>query len=272
MRSLHKLDMASTDWLTTHFLAKSASRIRDLASLPIVPGSKVLDLCCGPGLFIPHLLELVGPMGHVTGLDQDPISLDDAHQRLRSQPHQNWNLKHGALEEEISDLTDYDVVLLFNSIGYFPDPPKIIRLIANILRPGALIIVKDFDLESFFFHPRDMSMWAKLVIAAKRKNDADNPISFDNFFGRKVHTLYRSFEFHEHTNETWTQIMTFPFNSFEKEYLWRNVECLINQAGDDCPSDVKDYFQQMFYPPDPKFFTYQDAVFVEVEYLTYLRL
>ena len=272
MRNFHKLDMASTAWLTTHFLAKSANRIRDLVSLPIARGSRVLDLCCGPGLFIPHLLELVGPTGHVTGFDRDPISLDDAYLRLKAQPNQNWDLRHGALEEEISNLVGYDVVLLFNSIGYFPDPPKIINLIANTLRSGAVIIVKDFDLESFFFHPRHTLMWAELVIAAKKKNDEDNPISFDNFFGRKVHTLYRSFEFRDHTNETWTQIMTFPFNPFETEYIWRNVECLINQAGSDCPFNVKDYFEQMFYPPDPKFFSYSDAVFVEVEYLTYLRL
>src|SRR5687767_8845773 len=151
MRSFHKLDMASTKWLTTHFLAKSANRIRDLASLPIAPGSKVLDLCCGPGLFIPHLLDLVGPSGHVTGLDQDPISLDAAHQRLKAQPHENWDLRHVSLEEEFTGMDKYDVVLLFNSIGYFPDPFDVIRLIAKQLRSGSVIIIKDFDLESFFF-------------------------------------------------------------------------------------------------------------------------
>jgi SAM-dependent methyltransferase len=272
MRSFHKLDMASTDWLTTHFLAKSANRIRDLASLPIATGAKVLDLCCGPGLYIPHLLDLVGPMGHVTGLDQDPVSLDAAHQRLKAQPHRNWDLRHAALEEQTAQIADYDVVIFFNSIGYFPDPPKMIGLIAKSLRPGAVIIVKDFDLESFFFQPRDPSMWAELIVSAKSKNDGDNPISFDNFLGRKVHTFHRVHEFREHTNDTWTQLMTFPFNSFETEYLWRNVECLLNQAGNDCPADVMDYFKRLFFPPVQEFFTCPEAMFVEVEYVTCLRL
>jgi SAM-dependent methyltransferase len=272
MRSFHKLDMASTDWLTTHFLAKSANRIRDLTSLPIALGSKVLDLCCGPGLFIPHLLDLVGPRGHVTGLDQDPISLDAAHQRLKAQPHQNWDLHHASLEEECKKLEGYDVVLLFNSIGYFPDPFGVIRLIATKLRSGAVIIVKDFDLESFFFQPRDAALWAKLIVSAKAKNDGENPISFNNFLGRKVHTLHTAYKFREHANDTWTQLMTFPFNEFETEYLWRNVECLLKQAGGECPSDVRDYFKRMFFPPTPEFFSYQDAMFVEVEYVTSLRL
>lgn len=272
MRNFHKLDMASTDWLTTHFLAKSANRIRDLALLPIAPGAKLLDLCCGPGLFIPHLLDLVGPKGHVTGIDHDPISLDAAHQRLKAQPHQNWDLRHAKLEETWTEMADYDVVLLFNCIGYFPDPFNIVELIAKSLRPGAVIIVKDFDLESFFFQPRETRMWAQLIASAKSKNDSENPISFDNFFGRKVHTLHCVYEFREHINDTWTQLMTFPFNPFETEYLWRNVECLLNQAGGDCPPHVADYFKRMFYPPVQEFFTHPDAMFVEVEYVTCLRL
>lgn len=272
MRSFHKLDMASTEWLTTHFLAKSANRIRDLASLPIASGSKTLDLCCGPGLFIPHLLDLVGPRGHVTGLDRDPISLDAAHQRLKAQPHENWDLRHMILQDELINLEEYDVVLIFNSIGYFPDPFALIRLVAQQLRQGAVIIVKDFDLESFFFQPRDSSMWARLIATAKTNNDRDNPVSFNNFLGRKLHTLHRAYDFREHTNDTWTQLMTYPFNQYEQEYLWRNVECLLKQTGNDCPSDVADYFKEFFFPPEPKFFSNEDAMFVEVEYVTSLRL
>lgn len=272
MRSFHKLDMASTDWLTTHFLAKSPNRIRDLAALPIGTGSRVLDLCCGPGLFIPYLLDLVGPMGHVTGLDHDPVSVDAAHQRLKAQPHKNWDLRHSALEEPMADMAAYDVVLLFNCIGYFADPFNIIRMVAKGLRPGAVIIVKDFDLESFFFQPRDASMWAQLIVSAKATNDRDNPISFDNFFGRKVHTLHTAYGFREHANVTWTQLMTFPFNRFETEYLWRNVECLLKQAGSDCSSRVTEYFKRLFFPPVQEFFSYPDSMFVEVEYITFLTL
>lgn len=272
MRGFHKLDMASTDWLTTHFLAKSPDRFRDVASLPIKPGFRVLDLCCGPGLYLPHLLDLAGATGHVIGMDEDPTSLDAAHLRLSALPHRNWELQHSSFDDYVPKIRDQDVVLMFNSIGYFPDPRVVVDRVARRLRPGATFIIKDFDLESFFFHPRDPAMWSRLISAAKAKNDTDNPVSFDNFFGRKVHTLHRAYTFRDHWNSTWTQLMTHPFNAFQREYLWRNIECLLKQAGPDCPTDVADYFRALFYPPDATFFAHEDAIFVEVEYLTYLRL
>lgn len=272
MRSFQKLDMASTDWLTTHFLAKSADRAREIMSLAIQPGARVLDLCCGPGLFMPLLLNLVGPSGHVTGVDLDPVSLDAAHARLIAQPHKNWSLIQSRLEDYVPKLPAFDVVLLFNCICYFGDPSSVVRDIANQLKPGANIIVKDFDLEGFFFQPRKTSAWATLIETAKSQNDRDNPVSFDNFLGRRVHSLHRAFPFQSHRSGTWTQLMTHPFNPHQTEYIWRNVECLLKQAGDSCPSAVRDYFNGTFERPDAGFFNDQDAMFVEIEYLTWLTV
>lgn len=272
MRSFQKLDMASTDWLTTHFLAKSPDRAREINSLSIPRGARVLDLCCGPGLYMPRLLDMVGPDGHVTGADQDPISLDSAHARLSAQPHRNWELKHARLEELLPQVGAFDVVLIFNSIGYFDDPLAIIRSIATALQPGSKVIIKDFDLEGFFFQPRNIEAWSQLLISAKKKDDGDNPVSFSNFLGRRVHALHRAFPFREHFSETWTQQMAFPFNAYQTEYIWRNIECLIQQAGDGCPPETVQYFKDAFYPPDASFFADEQAMFVETEYLITLTV
>lgn len=271
MRSFQKLDMASTDWLTTHFLAKSADRAREIASLAISPGDSILDLCCGPGLFIPALLNLVGPDGHVTGVDLDPVSLDAAHARLVAQPHRNWTLTQSRLEDYAVEAGEFDIVLLFNCIGYFGDPLNVIEVLASRLKPGARIIVKDFDLEGFFFQPRSIPLWSALIEAAKEKNDHDNPVSFDNFLGRRIHALHQAHPFQARQSQTWTQLMTYPFNPYQAEYIWRNVECLLNQAGPTCPPAVSDYFRREFAIDGP-FFANPDAMFVEIEHLISLTV
>lgn len=267
MRSFHKLDMASAEWLTTHFLAKSAYRAREVGSLGIWPGARILDLCCGSGLFMALLLDFVGPTGHVTGVDQDPQSLDAAHARLIAQPHKTWTLRHARLEDTIDQVREFDIILLFNCIGYFERPEDIVRRLAASMKPGAVLIVKDFDLEGFFFQPREIGAWATLLQRAKTRNDTDNPVSFDNFFGRRVHALHRVAPLRSYSCSTWTQLMTYPFSPMQVEYIWRNIECLIQQAGPECPSDVVNYFKGQFYPPEPEFFANPLAMFVETEYL-----
>lgn len=272
MHSYKKLDMASTEWLTTHYLAKSNDRIRNLSTLPVNVGDYVLDLCCGPGLYIPHLLDLTGPTGHVTGLDLDAESLDAAHKRLSSTPHVNWDLKHSRVKPNELDLEKYDVVLLFNSIGYFDNPLQIVADLAIRMKTGATIVIKDFDLESFFFSPRDAMHWSQLINAAKASEARDNPVSFRNFFGRYVHTMTRAYPFTSCSHSTWTQLMHHPFSGVQREYIWRNVECLLKQASRDCPSDSKKYFEDHFYPGKARFFDEPDAVFVEVEYISQLQI
>jgi ubiquinone/menaquinone biosynthesis C-methylase UbiE len=270
--SFHKLDMASADWLTTHFLAKSADRFRKFAELPIRRGDHVLDLCCGAGLYIPYILDLVGPTGMVTGLDQDSMSLDVAHRKLSVLPHKNWRLVHSNVESYLAKFDQFDVVLIFNCIGYFSSPLQLVRSIADRLPRRSRIIVKDFDLESFFFHPRDFEMWSCLVKDAKERNDRDNPVKFDNFFGRHVFGLHLSGTFTARSNFIWTQSMVHPFNEYEREYIWQNIECLIKQAEVHCEIRVIDYFKQMFHPQSSAFFHSPDAMFLENEFLTVLEV
>jgi len=181
-------------------------------------------------------------------------------------------LKQSRLEDAIDEVNAFDVILLFNSIGYFENPHEIVAKLAARMRPGALLMVKDFDLESFFFQPRSIDAWATLIRCAKRKNDGDNPVSFDNFLGRRIHTLHRAAPFRSYRCSTWSQLMTYPFNPMQVEYVWRNIECLIQQAGPDLPHDVAEYFKADFYPPQNQFFGRPEAMFIETEYLISLTV
>lgn len=270
MRGYHGLDMTSQDWLTSHFLAKAPDRQRQISTLDISRGVKVLDLCCGPGFFMPFLLNMVGPLGHVTGVDQDPILLDSAHARLSSLPAENWDLQLATIDEYEPYLAEFDVILIFNSIGYFPDPADVVRGIASRMKRGSTLIVKDFDSELLFFHPRRTDYWSALLVAAQEQNVGQNPLPFDNFLGRRLHMIGEMAGLAPGRSWTWTQMMRQPFDFHQREYIWRSVECLINQAGSLCPEEARDYFVAGFYPPEGRFFEMAEAMFLETEMLTAL--
>jgi SAM-dependent methyltransferase len=195
MRNYHKQDMASVQWLAMHFFAKSFQRFKQFGTLPIVRGDRVLDLCCGPGLFTRYAADLVGPCGHVTALDHDPVSLDFATRYLTPFPFKNWDLIHADMEASLDRVESYDVILLMNCIGYTSSPESIVRSIAKRAKNGTRLIVKDVDLGSVFLTPMSLGHWARLIAAAKTANDSDNPLKFDNFLGRRVPFFHRLYNF-----------------------------------------------------------------------------
>ncbi|EDY51235.1 class I SAM-dependent methyltransferase [Streptomyces clavuligerus] len=103
-------------------------------------GSRVLDLCCGPGLFLVPLAR----RGHrVTGVDLSPAMLERARAACE---------RAGAEVELIrADMLDYtapgayDVILnVFTSFGYFADPADNLRVLRNARRslaPGGTLLV-----------------------------------------------------------------------------------------------------------------------------------
>lgn len=272
MRNYHKQDMASVQWLATHFFAKSAQRFKQFGTLPIFVGDRVLDLCCGPGFFIRYVADLVGPSGHVTGLDHDPVSLDFATRYLTPFPFKNWDLIHGDMAVNLDRAGTYDVILLMNCIGYLESPEQLIKDLASRAKTGARIIVKDFDLGSVFISPVNLPWLASLMEAAKSGNDLNNPLRFDNFLGRRVPFFYKVYDFASHHSEVWAQCLQYPFNDYEVEYIWRNIEALVLQARNSCDGRILNYFENQFCQERKPFFDQPCALFTENEYLTILTV
>ena len=215
-----------------------------------------------------YFADLVGPNGFVVGVDHDPVSLDFGHRYLSGFPFKNWELKHSDLIVYEEPLDSFDVIILFNCIGYFESPVEVVKKIARKLKRGARLIVKDFDLESFFLAPIETFRFAELIENAKKQDRDQNPLKFTNFFGRNVHFLHKEFNFYSYTNEIWTQSMSYPFNQYEVEYIWRNVEVLVLQAKQTCPKDTIEYFEENFCGHRKSFFEHQKSLFLENEYLT----
>ncbi len=91
--------------------------VRKIISLVNFKGSKVLDLCCGPGR---HALALAKEGFQVTAVDLIPLLLERAKAAARSE-YVNVEWIHDDMRK-FNRPGEYDLIInLFTSFGYFED-------------------------------------------------------------------------------------------------------------------------------------------------------
>ena len=108
--------------------------------LGLVPGSSVLDLCCGPGR---HSIELARRGYQVTGVDRTASYLEEASARAKKE-----DLEIEFVHEDMRNFVRanaFDAVLnMYTSFGYFEDPEEDQNIISNIrasLKPGGALFL-----------------------------------------------------------------------------------------------------------------------------------
>jgi arsenite methyltransferase len=104
--------------------------VRELA---IAPGERVLDVGCGTGLLAEHIADLVGPAGHVLGVDPLPLRIELAQAKART----NLQFKVAdAYDLSTIPAADFDVVCLNAVFHWLPEKSGPLREFARVLKPG----------------------------------------------------------------------------------------------------------------------------------------
>src|SRR5215831_15241806 len=113
-----------------------------LATLPLSPSDRVLDLGCGAGDFTATVAALV-PDGHVVGLDAQPSMLAEAAARA----HTNQSFVEGpvqALDGLMTDDGAFDVVYSRAVLHWVPaaEHPGVLASSRRLLRPGGRLRIE----------------------------------------------------------------------------------------------------------------------------------
>ncbi len=121
--------------------AAAPGELDDLLALIDNRGTRVLDLCCGPGR---HSLELARRGFQVTGVDASDYLIARARQASEAEAL--------PVEWVVDDMRRYrrdgahDLALnLFTSFGYFEDPHDDLRVLRNVYRsltPGGTLVLE----------------------------------------------------------------------------------------------------------------------------------
>ncbi len=111
----------------------------------VPPGSSVLDVGCGSGLFL-SLLWQVGTIRSGLGFDADPraIGVAQAMARLTARPGASLDFRHLPVEAPWPN-GPFDVVSIVDVVHHLPDQVRreVIRLAAERVGPGGILLYKD---------------------------------------------------------------------------------------------------------------------------------
>jgi SAM-dependent methyltransferase len=102
--------------------------------LGVVSGERVLDVGCGCGQTLLELDELVGPSGHVLGLDISPPMLGRARERVVGRP--TIALALGDAQTYAFSRETYDAVFSRFGVMFFDDPRAAFRNLHAAVRPA----------------------------------------------------------------------------------------------------------------------------------------
>jgi SAM-dependent methyltransferase len=114
----------------------------------LVPGARVVDVGCGPGAMLVALAEVVGPTGHVTGVDADPDAVGAARAALTAAGIDGT----GEVRQGRADATglppgSVDTAVLRHVLAHNGGAEqRIVDHLASLVRPGGHVYLLDVDM------------------------------------------------------------------------------------------------------------------------------
>lgn len=148
---LERLGVQHRLWAdTTHALWRHAG---------VMPGSRVLDVGCGPGYAAVDLAQLTGPTGRVVGVDESAGFVAEVNRRAHALTLAHLEARAG----DVHDLANavppgepaFDAAFARWVLCFVSDPARVVRSVADRLKPGGRFAVLDyFNYTSMTLAPR----------------------------------------------------------------------------------------------------------------------
>ena len=114
----------------------------------LASGERVLDLGCGAGTDSLIAAQMVGPQGHVTGVDMTPEMLAKARAAAAEMNATNVEFVEAEAEDLPFEDASYDIVISNGVIDLVPDKDAVFAEIYRVLAPGGRIQIADVTIQN----------------------------------------------------------------------------------------------------------------------------
>ena len=138
-------------------------------------GMSCLDVGCGSGDVTLKMAALVGPEGHVVGVDRDQSILHLARQEADKQ---GLPATFRTLEaEELAEESAYDLVFTRYLLSHLPRPQRALEAMVRAARPGGRLVIEDVYFPGHVCYPPNAALdrfveLYQAVARAKENGDA----------------------------------------------------------------------------------------------------
>ena len=114
-------------------------RRRGVAAAAVAPGERTLDVCCGTGDFAFAMLDAVGPLGSVTGVDFSRRMLTVARDKA-ARSGRNVDFRWGDATSLEFDDDSFAACTVGFGVRNIPDLDRVFAEMTRVVRPGGRVI------------------------------------------------------------------------------------------------------------------------------------
>lgn len=175
-RYLHGYEEWTRRWMET----RTAERELGFLIPYLAPGKDLIDCGCGPGSITLGLAEAVSP-GNVVGIDIEPRQLEVARAAAAQRGLGNARFEQASIYEIPAPDASFDVAVAHFVIEHVSDPPRALREMRRVLRPGGIAAIKDPYYPAFVFRPRtpEIALFEELMARWQKHNHASPTYAAD---------------------------------------------------------------------------------------------
>jgi SAM-dependent methyltransferase len=121
---------------------------RVLLQAGLKPGMRVADFGCGVGATTQMLAEMVGPSGHVTGIDVNAAQLEQGRRLSKNARIDNATFVEASATATGLPRNSFDLAYCRFLLLHLLDPAACLREMLDVLKPGGVLVAEDGDLTS----------------------------------------------------------------------------------------------------------------------------
>jgi cyclopropane fatty-acyl-phospholipid synthase-like methyltransferase len=153
--------------------AMRATTLELLESAGLKSGDRCLDAGSGGGHVALDMARIVGPTGHVTAVDFDPLVVDLA--RADAKEAGVDNVAFVTADATSFDGGPFSFIHARYLLSHVSEPDRVFARLKALLAPGGRMAVEDIDMSGAFCHPPDPAQdrFQALYTEAVRRGGAD---------------------------------------------------------------------------------------------------